>query len=187
MIYSEDHNDIYIGSTKKSIGVRLKEHECNYRQHFDDKAISLSSYDVLDKGNYKIKLINESEYDSLKQLRKHEGNMMKIYMKDAKYNVVNKVIAGRTMHEYYIDNAEKIKQRVKEYASNNIDEIKIRGQNYRAKNADKIKTHKNNKSQCDCGGSYSNGHKQRHMRTTKHMQYQQPIIVNITNLTINNN
>ena len=138
MIYSEDHNDIYIGSTVKSIGQRLQGHVSEYKKYMNEKYHYVTSFDILAKGNYKIKLIREIEYDSVELLRKQEGNVIKVYKKDAKYNVVNKVITGRTKQQYYTDHK------------------------------DKIKTHKNTKSQCACGGCYTNVNKQRHMHSKKH-------------------
>ena len=169
MIYSNDHNDIYIGSTEKSIEVRLKRHEYDYKQYLIEKTHYITSFDIVSKGNYKIKLIEQAEYESVKQLYKQEGNVIKTYKKDAKYNVVNKIIVGRTVGQYYIDNKAKLNVKTKEYRINNKDKIKI---------------HKSTKNQCVCGGCYTNCHKQMHMRTSKHMQYQQPTVnININIVT----
>jgi len=101
MIYSEDHNDIYIGSTVKSIGQRLQGHVSEYKKYMNEKYHYVTSFDILAKGNYKIKLIDQAEYDSVEQLRKQEGNVIKVYKKDAKHNVVNRRIDGRTQGQYY--------------------------------------------------------------------------------------
>jgi len=100
--------------------------------------------------------------------------------------------------KYYVDNKDKIKQQVKEYVEkhkdnivivkkeaknkekaeydaiyrkNNLEHKKEIDKQYREKEAEKIKAHKNAKTLCECGSTYTNGHKTRHLRTDKHQEF----------------
>ena len=69
---------------------------------------------------------------------------------------MNVKIEGRTLKEYYVDNADKLKQYKKQYQVENVD---------------KIKQYKNTKNTCICGGNFSTANKHQHLRTKKHLNY----------------
>jgi len=100
--------------------------------------------------NPTIHLIEDYSCNNKKELEIRE----RYYMEN---NIcVNRNIPGRTKQEhskqYRLDNKEKIKQ-------------------YKLNNAEKLNEKRNEKFNCDCGGSYSRTNKTRHLKTNKHKKY----------------
>jgi len=84
--------------------------------------------------------------------------------------------------EYYIENADKIKEQMKEYYIENKEQkkeyyvenkeqINEKHKEYYDENADKIKEKNNIKHTCQCGGKYTHCHKSRHEQTKKHINF----------------
>jgi len=94
IIFSEQHNNIYIGSTKLELADRLQQHELNLRKYNRGKYNYVSSFDVLNLGNYTIQYIHKGEYKTRKALRQQEGRTLKKFMKMKKFNVVNDKMEG---------------------------------------------------------------------------------------------
>ena len=65
--------------------------------------------------------------------------------------------------EYYQANKEKMKEYDKKYHEANKEKMKVYKKKYDEKN--------NKNYDCDCGGKYTNKHKQRHLRTIKHIAW----------------
>jgi hypothetical protein len=118
----------YYGSTKDTLEVRLNTHKgCNNK---------CASNQIIDAGNYEMILVELYPCKSRAELETREGYYIK-------YNdCVNNYIAGRTLKEYCIDNADKIKQQHKQYAIDNADIIKERQKQYSADNANKLKQYR---------------------------------------------
>ena len=168
MIYSDDHNNIYIGSTECNLARRLQLHSSNFKRYLKNQCNNVTSFSILAMGNYKIKLIEEAEFTSLDHMRTREGVVTKEYKSNIQYNIVNKKIEGRTMKQYQIDNAEKIKAFSQQYYIDNKHRIK----QYQLDNAEKIKAQiKANHHKCSCGGKYLHQQRKRHFKSNKHIQY----------------
>jgi uncharacterized protein YecA (UPF0149 family) len=108
-------------------------------------------------------------------------------------NCANKNIAGRTLPEYYVDNAEKIKQykadnfeHFKQYRENNSEHIKQYKKQYYVGNKDvltqkmtqyyadhkqEVKVRLGRKIECPCGQNYTHGHQARYFRSKKHSEH----------------
>ena len=69
--------------------------------------------------------------------------------------------------QYYVENADKIKQNNKQYKVENADKIK----QYQVENADKIKQYKNTKNICICGTEHSTSNKSHHLKSKKHINF----------------
>lgn len=71
---------------------------------------------------------------------------------------------------------EKLQAYQKEYTAEwrreNAEYKKEQDRIYREKNAEEIKAKKNQKFTCECGGKYTNSHKQEHLKTTKHKEWE---------------
>lgn len=101
-ITSTQTDKVYIGSTKQTLERRLIGHKSEYKCDTNrTKSVELLCYD-----DCQIELIEEVEYDDIKDLRTKEGQ----YIKEMKEQAVNKRIEGRTKKEYmdqwYIDNED---------------------------------------------------------------------------------
>lgn len=151
---------VYIGSTTETLNRRLNQHIYDWEKKRKDN----SSIYILEKGDYKIELIEEVQVDSIRDLRKLEQEYI-----DKIPNTINKVRA-------YISEEEKIeynKTREKKYREKNKDKIIKHKQKYREKNKEII--NKRNREikeyckACDCWVKGS-GMIGRHERTPKHIR-----------------
>ena len=110
-ISSPNTEFVYIGSTVKTIQQRLIKHENNYKHYLEGKYPFVSSYDILEVGDYKINLI-ESIICETKQDRD---------MTECKHiinnNSCNVVMPGRTEKQYLSQWYEKNKEQLQQHRS----------------------------------------------------------------------
>ena len=179
MIMTENSNDIYIGSTTQTLEARLEEHESRFRRGVK----YYSSYEILKQGNYKIVLIKNFACNSKIELETEETKFQKDLV------CVNNRLARMTEEEkrqynkqYKIDNKEKIKQQRKQYRIDNKESIKQYNianiekiKQYRIDNKERLKHYKSEKFGCVCDGKYTRGHKSKHLKSKKHLDYLESI------------
>jgi hypothetical protein len=125
------YNEQYFGSTTVELSKRMAKHRSQYRLSKTNTSISLTSFFLFDKygvENCKIELIELYPCASKEELRKREGYWIK------REECVNKIVAGRTPAEYYIDNIEKMK----EYHRLHFDAIMERKREYYANNKERL-------------------------------------------------
>lgn len=144
-LWSPSKNIVYIGSTTEPLATRLSKHNYNYKVYNKDNTKGYCiSYLILDCEDYKIELLEQYPCNNKTQLLKKEGEHIR------NNECVNKIIAGRTIKEWYKDNIDKIKEyrltntdKMKEYKKqyrlDNIDSIKEKAKQYRIDNKDKLK------------------------------------------------
>ena len=133
-LYSPSKNLTYIGSTTETLAQRLAKHKFCYKAYNKDNTKTYtSSYLVLDEEDYKIELLEEYACNNRSQLERKEGEYIKNNI------CVNQVIAGRTIKEYCIDNADKLREQRKQYKIANADILKEKDKQYYIANADKIR------------------------------------------------
>jgi len=103
----------YIGSTTKmTLSERLQGHVKDYALHSHGWQVAyLTSFQVLEKNEYEIELLENYPCHSREELHSRE----KFYIRSNE--CVNKVVPQRTRLEYRQDNKEKIKAYKKEYSS----------------------------------------------------------------------
>lgn len=136
----------YVGSTTQSLAKRLACHRADYKRYQKGEYHSLTSFEVLEGGNFSIVLLEEVHAESKEQLQRRERYWIE------KLECVNQVVPTRTYLEYYQDNKEKEKNRKFQYYHNVKDRI-------------------NQKHDCPCGGRYATQSKAQHERTKKHQDY----------------
>jgi hypothetical protein len=157
----------YIGSTCSPIHVVLHKYENNYRRYLDGKINFHPSFIVLQRGNYTIQLI-DSIYCNDKKIR---NTIEKLYILNE--DAVNQCPPSRDMKQYKQDNKEKIKEQNKQYHQDNKEKRNEYSKQYRQLNKEKIKQNKNEMIDCACGKQYTRTHKARHMKSKKHIAYEQ--------------
>jgi len=118
--------EIYVGSTINTLDDRMIQHRADWNRGV---ILGLSKEIVKNIDAWFIELYENYPCNKLEELTQREGIIIR------EIGTLNKRIAGRTIQEYRIDNADKIKEYSKKYRIENADKIK---QNY-IKNADKIK------------------------------------------------
>ena len=75
--------------------------------------------------------------------------------------------------EYYNQNRDKIIKSSLEHYEKNKDDIKTKMKEYREKNKDILKEKRNEKHTCECGGRYTLYNKKTHMKSKKHIKYEE--------------
>jgi len=98
------NNDIYIGSTTRSLCQRLAEHVSDYKRYINNKYHYVSSFQIIQSGNYQIELIESFPCTSKEMLHTREGYFIRRTV------CINKCIAGRCQKDYHVDNADRIHQ-----------------------------------------------------------------------------
>ena len=99
-IRSENTDKVYIGSTKNPILKRFGQHLTTYKQKQNNKLLSnISSFEVIEKGNASIEILEEIINCNIKDLLKLE----KHYINKLSAFCVNKKIPTRTNQEYKRD------------------------------------------------------------------------------------
>jgi hypothetical protein len=152
-IKSFQTNDVYYGSTTKSLSKRLSRHKEDYRRWQKNKYHYVTSYEVMKFDDCYIELYELYPCNSKTELERREGQIIR-----ANVDAINQRIAGRTK---------------KEYDRDNVDNKKKYDQQYRKANRDKI----NEKHNCVCGVSYIKRNKTDHLKTVKHQNYVNGIVI----------
>jgi hypothetical protein len=73
-IVSPSIDKCYIGSTLKDIKKRLQKHKHNYTDYIRNNAKKyMSSFEIIKYNDYTIELLEEIEFENIKELRYSEG------------------------------------------------------------------------------------------------------------------
>lgn len=125
----------YIGSTTKSIELRFTQHKnayTGYKNGVNKKVMVYELFDEFQVENCIISLVEDFKCDTIQQLHKREGEIMKNH-----HNRINHNIAGRKLNEYYQDNKKMIKGKIMNYRNTHLEEYKayqkVYQKNYRNK------------------------------------------------------
>ena len=126
-----DNNSlIYVGSTTRRLSDRFSGHKQN------SSCCSLKNYIEAncngDWTNWYIELHEEFSCKNKEELLKREGQVHQ------EIATINKNIAGRTLKEWSLDNAERVAKWNKKYYDKHTDAILEQQKTYYANNADKI-------------------------------------------------
>jgi hypothetical protein len=106
------NDDIYIGSTIKSLNQRFSNHKSNYKQFLNGNYSNVRVFKLFGNfgiANCAIELIELYPCESKNELEKKESE----FINNNKAFCVNKNIPGRTVKDYRIDNADKNKEQKK--------------------------------------------------------------------------
>ena len=158
-IRSHQTDKYYIGSTCSPLHKRLYEHKNNFKMFQVGKYHNVSSFEIIKYDDCYIELYEAFKCENRNELTKREGEIIRLL----KNELVNVKIEGRTEQQYRKDNADKIKQNKKQYYVENADKIK----QYYVDNAEKLKQ----KNICICGTEYSTSNKSHHLKSKKHINY----------------
>lgn len=154
---------IYYGSTTKSLKERLKGHERECKSKQKNKCTSKILFQ--NGAIPKIQLIEEIEFDDIKELRNREA----YYIRNL--DCINKDIPGRTDKERYLDNKEQITKQKKVYYQKNKEQIVKQKKEYRDANKHIISEKNKLKITCECGSVIRKREFSRHCKTKKHQNF----------------
>ena len=125
---------LYVGSTCQTLCQRFQDHKAATKSG-GPKCLHLPAQ-IINCGGAYIELHEEYPCDSLEQLRRREGEVMRELASS------NTRIAGRTYKEWREDNKEHICQQKKEYREHNKETIRVAKHQYREANKEVIRNSK---------------------------------------------
>ena len=158
-IRSYQTDDIYIGSTTYDyLSTRFSIHRDKYKKYLNGTYHYVTSFQILQYPDAYIELIEMFACNSKDELTKREGYHIK------NIDCVNRNIAGRTKAEYRRDNSDLLKQRSRQFRDENPDYNK----QYYLINQQRL----NHPNICCCGGRYTTTNKSNHLKSDKHVKYQ---------------
>ena len=103
------NDNIYIGSTcEPKLARRLAQLISGYKSYINGKSHFVTSYKILENGNYDIQLIESYACCNKDELHAREG----LYINTMA--CINKIVAGRTPKEYYEHYKDAINYKKKE-------------------------------------------------------------------------
>ena len=106
-------NDTYYGSTIRTLNRRISNHKSQYKAWKEGNNYYITSFQILERGNYSYSLLETVECEDRTKLEARE----RFYNENN--NCVNKVVVGRTNKEsvkaYYETNKQIIKEKRKLY------------------------------------------------------------------------
>ena len=175
-IVSENTDDVYIGSTCVTLSQRLSKHRRNYKSYLKGNYNFVTSFKVLQAGDYKIYLIEEYPCESKIQLLKRERYW--IENKDC----CNKLIPSRTKKEADKANREARREYHKKWRTDNEaykEKCKLNARKRRqdpkvkAREAELAKNNEkaNEEIHCECGSTYKHKKRARHLKTKIHLKF----------------
>lgn len=166
-IRSHQTPNIYIGSTKQILCMRMGSHRRDYKKFLNNKTNYITSFEILKYGDAYIELIEEVECETKSQLWAREGHYIRTM------DCVNKIIVGRTVAEYREDNKEHLYQVQVDYKKKNKERLQLRDKEYRKR--DEVIKSKNERNckrvDCECGSNIRQYELKRHLTSTKHLEY----------------
>jgi hypothetical protein len=157
-LISSETNDVYVGSTCKSLKERMINHKAMYKQSsVAQKKLNMTAFKLLKYNDCDIELIEDYPCDSRKELERREGEIIK-NMDDC----INKNIAGRNGKEYREDHPNEIKTLRDNWYIKNPEYNK----DYYDKNKDKNKDKLYAREECkNCGKLISHVNMSKHKKS----------------------
>lgn len=163
-ITSPHTNLVYIGSTTYPLLCqRLRGHVKNFRGWKQGRFHFVSSFIILELGDYQIELLERCPCVDKDELLARE----QYHIREHQDVCCNRHRALSTEEE---KKQEKKNDNAK-YRANNKEAISQKKAEYYSNNKEAILEKANAKHQCDCGGRYTHINKGRHLKSTKHQQY----------------
>ena len=123
--------DVYVGSTTQTLHQRLIKHKSDAKRCRD-----VSSCVIINRGDYKIELIENISCDNRKELNTREGYWQ------SKIKCVNKRQECRTNKQWREDNKERYEKKNKEYYEKNKERLLEYRKEYREKNKEVLSAKK---------------------------------------------
>jgi hypothetical protein len=124
-----DDDNIYVGSSIQPLSVRFGEHK---RKQKSPVYIHIFEKYNGDFKNCYIELYEEFPCESIEQLHKREGEIIRLI------GTLNKFIAGRTRKEWEEDNKEILLEKKKEYYETHKEHLEEKKKDYRKKNKEHL-------------------------------------------------
>jgi len=161
-IECKDSGDKYVGSTTKRLVERMWQHKGHIKQFENGNMVGKCTvFNIIKNNNYKSYILEEVEYEDIKDLRKKE---LEYIEKTECINIMHPTLPKSERDRRY-RNGEK------------REEILQKKRDYHHKNTEKIKEQRSQVIECECGGTYTLNHKAGHLRTLYHRRRTDPELI----------
>ena len=181
-----------IGSTTLALSQRLAQHVSDYKRWLNSKYHYVTSFKIIENGDYDIVLIENFPCNSKEELHARESHFSrtvpcvnknknqgliyaiggKIKYGDKYYNEHKEQNQARGK-QYRAQNKEQLKVLRKQYRQQHIEQLNLGNKQYRIDHKEEIKKYQNIVINCPCGCSFQKVKKSRHERSKKHQHYEQ--------------
>lgn len=185
----------YVGSTINELYKRKGQHVCNHQAWKDGRYHYVSSFEVIEGGNYEIVLVEKfpcadkqelharerywietiecvnMEVPTRTQKEYREAKKEKITEHNKEYYEEHKENIRKKQAKYYQDNKEYIKEKTRKYIEENTEKKKNMDKEYYEKNKDRLEKYYKEVVKCACGSEVSRRHIHRHTLTKKHQHW----------------
>jgi hypothetical protein len=155
-ITSPDNSKVYIGSTTQDIPRRKAHHKYDYKVWKDGFKRICQSYLMFDEYGF-----DNCKYDVIEETSKDNRFIRERFWIENTKDVIN---VNRP-----IATEEEKKETKRIYSM--TEKAKEDRYNYRMKNKDYINAVKSEVIKCECGGTYTRSHKNRHLQSLKHIEF----------------
>ena len=132
------------------------------------------SNEALARERYWIENLNSQMNKIIPQRTKseyREANKDPIKLHNKVYYDINREKIIKQNKEYIKNNKESIKQYQSQYRENNKEHLQQYQSQYRENNKEHLQQYQKDICICECGKTYTKGHKQRHLKSTYHMKH----------------
>ena len=133
---------VYIGSTCQALAVRLSGHKMSHKRFLQGKYHFVTSFKVIENGNYDMVLLQRYPCDNKEELHAKERSYIE------SMTCVNKVIPCRTKKEYVVDTKDIKCEYDRLRREANRESINLKKRQHYALNAERIKKIQNLKHGC---------------------------------------
>jgi len=163
----------YVGSTILTLEERLRKHKINYNKWLQDNNNSYtSSFQILERGDYEIILLENCPCNNNEELRMKEREW---FDKVPNVNIIRPFITEEEKKEqikennkeYYEQHKEEQKEYCKEWRNQHKEQIKEFNKKYK----EQIKERNTQPFICECGSIPQYRNKTYHFKTQKHLDY----------------
>jgi hypothetical protein len=120
--------EVYFGSTTKSLNIRIANHKACCKKWKDGERGYITSFSIIERGNFSYSLMETVEYEDKKYLQERERWFIE------NNECINKYIPLRSVGEY----RNSHKEQSQEYRDKHKEERKEKDKLYRELNKDKI-------------------------------------------------
>ena len=103
-IVDNETNEAYYGSTQRSLNRRITEHKLNCKYWKEGKYHYVTSFNIIERGNYSYSLIETIECGDKQQFYARE----RFYIENNE--CINKVVPNRSKKEWDLDNKDHVKE-----------------------------------------------------------------------------
>jgi hypothetical protein len=179
--------------------IQIEEYDCNNkreaemreRQWIETLNAKLNCNNPIsskeEKDKQKQEWYEENKNIILEKKKEHyEENKEQILEKVKQYAEKNKEQISEYQKEYQEKNKETISEQKKEYRENHKQESQKAHKEWREENKEKLKEQKSKVIDCECGKQFTFGNKDRHLKTSIHINYQNQLcgIIEESKITI---